>query len=117
MAGDAYKQNPWSITLQDFHKNVKMIKKGIVIGFPTKNEESLLDSLEGMLMIAEVNFKEFMIKFNFRKAYVAKEIANTMNAVNLVDLMSVLSRYDLHVENPKAFLSQCFTPNPSGGSA
>lgn len=63
LAGDKYKQNPWSITMQDFRKNKPRIKSGIVIGFPTENEASLLDSLEAMLVTNEINFKEFMVKF------------------------------------------------------
>jgi hypothetical protein len=92
LAGDRYKQNPWSITMQDFRKNVARVKTGIIIGFPSDNEKSLLDSLESMLITYEVNFKEFMIKFMYRKAFKPKEIANTLNAVSLVDLMSVFSR-------------------------
>lgn len=92
LAGDRYKQNPWSITMQDFRKNVARVKTGIIIGFPSDNEKSLLDSLESMLITNEVNFKEFMIKFMYRKAFKPKEIANTLNAVSLVDLMSVFSR-------------------------
>lgn len=92
LAGDRYKQNPWSITMQDFRKNVTRVKTGIIIGFPSDNEKSLLDSLESMLITNEVNFKEFMIKFMYRKAFKPKEIANTLNAVSLVDLMSVFSR-------------------------
>lgn len=64
----------------------------MIIGFPTENEIILLDSLENMLKTSELNFKEFMIKFMYRKAFKPKEIANTINAVTLVDLMSVFSR-------------------------
>lgn len=92
LAGDKYKQNPWSITMQDYRKNKAKVKTGVIIGFPTENETTLLDSLEVSLVTSEVNFKEFLIKFMYRKAFKPKEIANTINAVTLVDLMSVFSR-------------------------
>lgn len=92
LAGDRYKQNPWSITMQDYRKNKTKIKTGIIIGFPTENEGALLDSLEAMLITNEINFKEFMVKFMYRKAFKPKEIANTINAVSLIDLMSIFSR-------------------------
>jgi len=92
LAGDHYKQNPWSITMQDYRKNKAKVKTGVIIGFPTENESTLLDSLEQSLIVSEVNFKEFLVKFMYRKAFKPKEIANSINAVTLVDLMSILSR-------------------------
>lgn len=103
------------MTSRDQQKNKDDIEKGIIIGFPSENQLIILHSLTTMLVFGEVNFKQFLVKFLQRIALKAKEIPNTQQAVSLVDLMLVLTRYDLQIPNPKEFLSKCLTFGGASG--
>lgn len=118
LAGDRYKQNPWFMTRRDYDRNSDaIIKKGAVVGFPSDAEKEVLKNVEFMTLVSEVNFKEFLITFKYGNTLKQKEIANSMNGVTLVDLMTYLNRCDLKVTNPRSFLLATNTPNPMGGTA
>merc|ERR1712097_240295 len=70
-----------------------------------------------MTLVGEVNFKQFVLSFKYGPALRARVIANSMNGVSLVDLMTYLSRCDMKVTNAKQFLQFTHTMNPMGGTA
>lgn len=117
MAGNAYKQNPWSILLTDQKRNERDIRNGIITGFPSEVQRIGLASLKNTCMIGEVNFKEFMIFFKFTDTMRLREIPMSIHSVSLVDLMTYLARVDLYIGYPKQFLTFAQMANPMGGTS
>lgn len=51
MAGNAYKQSPWSIFYADWKKNNLAIEKGAVAGFPSDSQKGTFKMLEQLTMV------------------------------------------------------------------